>query len=214
MTELRWAALSEDDLPDLVGLAQACLDQDGGLPQLADERMLRRLFLSGAALGGREITGELGAAASAWVGEHASRQATWLVAPALLISAALPAEVHMSRNATNKLTHAYLASRRLRKAANPITPAASSIVEGSGTVFVSGMTPEKDCESGTVNGLPKRLRASFRSPSPTEPSPSISPASRSPGWPKLFRMMFRSARSNTPSRFGSVASSGCAKISK
>ncbi|MBP6997609.1 MAG: GNAT family N-acetyltransferase [Phycicoccus sp.] len=83
MTELRWAALSEDDLPDLVGLAQACLDQDGGLPQLADERMLRRLFLSGAALGGREITGELGAAASTWVGEHASRQATGLVAPDL-----------------------------------------------------------------------------------------------------------------------------------
>ena len=81
MTELRWAALSEEDLPDLVTLAQACLDHDGGLPQLTDEAMLRRLFLTGPGIAGRDITGELGAAASSWVGEALGRNATGLVAP-------------------------------------------------------------------------------------------------------------------------------------
>lgn len=81
MTHVEWTPLTEDDLPALASLARACLDRDGGLPLLADEFMLRRLFLQGEGIGGRDITGDLVAAASCWVGEGLDRQATGLVAP-------------------------------------------------------------------------------------------------------------------------------------
>lgn len=83
MTHVEWLPLTEEDLPALAALARACLDRDGGLPLLAEEAMLRRLFLQGASIGGRDITGELVAAAACWVGEGLDRQATGLVAPDL-----------------------------------------------------------------------------------------------------------------------------------
>lgn len=81
MTHIEWAPLAEADLPALAGLARACLERDGGLPLLTDEGMLRRLFLHGESLGGRDLTGELVAAVSYWVGEGLERQASGLVAP-------------------------------------------------------------------------------------------------------------------------------------
>ncbi|MBM6400382.1 GNAT family N-acetyltransferase [Phycicoccus sonneratiae] len=63
MSQVAWAPLSEDDLPALRELALACLHADGGLPLLADEPMLRRYFLAGVGIGGRDETGDLVAAA-------------------------------------------------------------------------------------------------------------------------------------------------------
>ena len=52
MSTLAWHPLTEDDLDALRHLARRCLDADGGLPQLAHEPMIRRLFLSGSGIGG------------------------------------------------------------------------------------------------------------------------------------------------------------------
>jgi mycothiol synthase len=76
-----WQPLSEADLPALAHLARCCLDRDGGLPLLATEPMLRRLFLSGSSIGGRDETGELMAAASVFVDAGGHRAATGLVHP-------------------------------------------------------------------------------------------------------------------------------------
>ena len=45
MSTLAWQPLTEDDLDALRHLARRCLAADGGLPQLAHEQMIRRLFL-------------------------------------------------------------------------------------------------------------------------------------------------------------------------
>ena len=56
MATIPWVPLTEADLPDLAELARACLRADGGLPLLADEPMLRRFFLTGSGIGGRDET--------------------------------------------------------------------------------------------------------------------------------------------------------------
>ena len=56
---LAWQRLAEADLPALTHLARRCLSADGGLPLLAGEPMLRKLFLSGESIGGRDETGDL-----------------------------------------------------------------------------------------------------------------------------------------------------------
>jgi mycothiol synthase len=78
---LAWSPLSDADLPDLRELAQTCLDADGGLPLLADEPMLRRLFLEGVGIGGRDETGDLVAAAGVRAVGNGPRSATGLVRP-------------------------------------------------------------------------------------------------------------------------------------
>lgn len=81
MALAEWRPLGDDDLPALTELALACLKADGGLPMLADEPMLRRLFLSGEGVGGRDETGDL-VAAAALRGVGAGRPwATGLVRP-------------------------------------------------------------------------------------------------------------------------------------
>lgn len=81
MSTLSWQPLSADDLPSLTHLARSCLDRDGGLPLLATEPMLRQLFLQGASVGGRDETGDLVAAASAFVDATGRRASTGLVHP-------------------------------------------------------------------------------------------------------------------------------------
>ncbi|GGL40659.1 GNAT family N-acetyltransferase [Phycicoccus endophyticus] len=81
MSTVVWTPLGEADLPDLRELALACLRADGGLPQLADESMLRRLFLVGAGIGGRDETGDLVAAAAVRLEGPQARSATGLVRP-------------------------------------------------------------------------------------------------------------------------------------
>ena len=46
MPTLAWQPITEEDLDALRHLARRCLAADGGLPQLAHEQMIRRLFLS------------------------------------------------------------------------------------------------------------------------------------------------------------------------
>jgi mycothiol synthase len=81
VSTLAWQPLSRADLPALAHLAQRCLDQDGGLPLLATEPMLTRLFLTGRSIGGRDETGDLLAAASVFVDGTGHRTATGLVHP-------------------------------------------------------------------------------------------------------------------------------------
>lgn len=78
---VQWSALAEADLPDLADLAQACLRADGGLPLLAEETMLRRHYLSGVGIGGRDATGDLVAAAGVMVDGAGRHAATGLVRP-------------------------------------------------------------------------------------------------------------------------------------
>ncbi len=81
MATLAWSPLSERDLPSLRELALACLAADGGLPLLADTPMLRRFFLDGSGIGGRDETGDLVAAAGVWTDGGGRRSATGLVRP-------------------------------------------------------------------------------------------------------------------------------------
>ncbi len=81
MSTLAWQPLTDDDLPALRHLAARCLEADGGLPLLASEAMLRRLFLSGAGIAGRDETGDIVAAASVFVDGTGQRTATGLVHP-------------------------------------------------------------------------------------------------------------------------------------
>lgn len=61
--------MSAPDLEELRGLAQACLDADGGLPLLTDDRMLRARLLSGETCEIRSRDGALVAAAALLVRE-------------------------------------------------------------------------------------------------------------------------------------------------
>lgn len=81
MTTLAWQPLTENDLDGLRHLARRCLEADGGLPQLAHEQMVRRLFLSGSGIAGRDETGDIVAAASVFVDGAGHRTATGLVHP-------------------------------------------------------------------------------------------------------------------------------------
>lgn len=81
MATVAWAPLTESDLPPLRELALTCLRADGGLPLLADEPMLRRFFLDGTGIGGRDETGDLVAAAGVWADRSGRRSATGLVRP-------------------------------------------------------------------------------------------------------------------------------------
>jgi mycothiol synthase len=81
VASLAWTPLTDADLPALAGLARACLKADGGLPLLADEPMLRRQYLSGSGIAGRDDTGDLVAAAGVHVDTAGRRSATGLVRP-------------------------------------------------------------------------------------------------------------------------------------
>jgi len=83
VSALEWSRLSESDLPQLGSLARACLKRDGGLPQLAEEPVLARLFLTDATIGGRDETGDLVAVASLWWDAQGRRTATGLVHPSV-----------------------------------------------------------------------------------------------------------------------------------
>ncbi len=83
MSTLAWQPLTEADLDALRHLARRCLAADGGLPQLGHEDTLRRLFLSGRSIGGRDDTGEIIAAASVFVDGVGHRTATGLVHPSM-----------------------------------------------------------------------------------------------------------------------------------
>lgn len=63
MVQLEWTPLTDDDLVDVAALAAACIEVDGGLPALASEDYLRRLFRNGPGIAGRDMTGDVVASA-------------------------------------------------------------------------------------------------------------------------------------------------------
>jgi mycothiol synthase len=81
VTTLAWQPLTDDDLPALRHLAHRCLQADGGLPLLEHEQMIRKLFLSGSGISGRDETGDIVAAAAVFVDGAGNRTATGLVHP-------------------------------------------------------------------------------------------------------------------------------------
>lgn len=83
MSTLDWKPLTEADLEALTHLALCCLERDGGLPLLATEPMLRQLFLSGHSVGGRDETGDLIAAAGAFLDASGTRSVTALIHPSV-----------------------------------------------------------------------------------------------------------------------------------
>lgn len=84
MSQIDWAAPTAEDLGDLVRLGQACLERDGGLPQLVDPEHLRGSFLTDTALVGRDELGEIVAAAAVGLDSSGQRAATGLVDPSVM----------------------------------------------------------------------------------------------------------------------------------
>ena len=83
MSSLEWRPLTPDDLPQIVDLAQACLEADGGLPHLPSEEMIDGLFFQGEGITGRDDTGDVVAVASVSRDEAGRLLATGLVHPSM-----------------------------------------------------------------------------------------------------------------------------------
>lgn len=62
MSQLVWSPLTPEDLPALEPVAQACLDRDGGLPDLATPARIDSLFGNRQGIVGRDQLGEVVAA--------------------------------------------------------------------------------------------------------------------------------------------------------
>lgn len=81
MANLQWSTLEPGDLEEVRGLAQACLDHDGGLPELTKDDHLKRYFFGDDTISGRNELGELVAIASLTYDETGHRVASGLVHP-------------------------------------------------------------------------------------------------------------------------------------
>lgn len=81
MVALQWSALEQGDLDVVRGLAQTCLDHDGGLPELTEDDHLQRYFFGDVTIAGRDELGELVAIASLTYDDSGSRLASGLVHP-------------------------------------------------------------------------------------------------------------------------------------
>ncbi|MBK9475589.1 MAG: GNAT family N-acetyltransferase [Tetrasphaera sp.] len=88
MATIEWARPTEDDLPQLAGLAAECLRADGGLPLLTDESMLRRLFLDVPGIAGRDDIGDIVAVASLGREEDGGPSAAMLIQPGQVLTGA------------------------------------------------------------------------------------------------------------------------------
>jgi len=83
VSTLEWRPLTPADLPELVDLAQTCLDADCGLPQLGTESTVEALFLQGEGITGRDESGDIAAAAALSRDASGRLVATGLVHPAM-----------------------------------------------------------------------------------------------------------------------------------
>lgn len=81
MAVLQWSALAPGDLDEVRELAMACLDHDGGLPELVDEDHLRRYFFGDTTIAGRDELGDLIAVTSLTYDDAGHRMASGLVHP-------------------------------------------------------------------------------------------------------------------------------------
>jgi ribosomal protein S18 acetylase RimI-like enzyme len=122
MSLLQWTPLTEADLPELVALARDCLAEDGGLPELSSESMLRSFFLSLHGVGGRDTTGDLVAAGGVCVDGHA-HCGTGLVLPSLRRQGIGAELVRWCREASPTVTHARIEN---------VTPLTESVMAEAG----------------------------------------------------------------------------------
>lgn len=83
MAVIQWSALGRQDFEEVRELAQACLDHDGGLPELVEDDHLERYFFGDATIAGRDELGELIAVASLTYDDAGHRMASGLVHPAV-----------------------------------------------------------------------------------------------------------------------------------
>ncbi|WP_435198020.1 GNAT family N-acetyltransferase [Janibacter sp. GS2] len=84
MSQLEWATTTEADVDALVRLGTACLERDGGLPDLADPDHMRSSLVTDLAISGRDELGDIVAAAAIGVDASGTRTATGLVDPAVM----------------------------------------------------------------------------------------------------------------------------------
>ncbi|MDN5764626.1 MAG: GNAT family N-acetyltransferase [Humibacillus sp.] len=84
MSHLNWSSTTPQDVEDLVRLGQACLDRDGGLPDVADPEHLRKVFVTDTAICGRDELGEIVAAAAVARNAAGERFAAALVDPSVM----------------------------------------------------------------------------------------------------------------------------------
>ena len=84
MSQLEWSATTEADVEALVRLGAACLERDGGLPDIADPEHLRATFVTDTAISGRDELGDVVAAAAVGLAAGGGRTATGLVDPAVM----------------------------------------------------------------------------------------------------------------------------------
>lgn len=84
MGTLEWSPTTEDDLDALVRLGAACLERDGGLPDLSDRDHLRSTLVTDLAICGRDELGDVVAAAALGLDTSGGRTATGLIDPAAM----------------------------------------------------------------------------------------------------------------------------------
>ena len=84
MSQLEWSATTAGDLDALVRLGSACLQRDGGLPDLTDPDHMRATFVTDVAICGRDELGDIVAAAAVGIDGTGGRKATGLVDPAVM----------------------------------------------------------------------------------------------------------------------------------
>ena len=83
MSVLQWSTLTPEDRPAVRALAQACLDHDGGLPELVEDEFITRYFYGDDTIAGRDDLGALVAIASLSYDEAGNRIASGLVHPSV-----------------------------------------------------------------------------------------------------------------------------------
>ena len=81
MSVLQWSELTPNDRAAVRALVQACLDHDGGLPELVEDEFITRYFFGDDTIAGRDDLGELVAVASLSYDEAGHRIASGLVHP-------------------------------------------------------------------------------------------------------------------------------------
>lgn len=84
MSQLEWSATTAGDLDALVRLGSACLQRDGGLPDLTDPDHMRATLVTDVAICGRDELGDIVAAAAVGIDGTGGRKATGLVDPAVM----------------------------------------------------------------------------------------------------------------------------------
>lgn len=84
MSQLEWSVTTAADVAALVRLGSACLERDGGLPDLADPEHMETAFVTDLAISGRDELGDIVAAAAIGLDGAGERTATALVDPAVM----------------------------------------------------------------------------------------------------------------------------------